>query len=72
MSRKKVKGEWQTTYYTVDAVFGDGTRIPLKEFQFPDGAHRWLQANAHRDFYPKRVYRLEMSSYIVEDFLAEQ
>lgn len=54
--------------YAVDAVFGDGKHVTLRDFKLARDAERWLQSQARCDFYPGRVYRLVITAFDVEDF----
>jgi len=46
--------------WAVEAVFSDGHRVILRDFAWLRPAQDWLIEHEGRDFYPGRVYRLDI------------
>jgi len=51
--------------WAVEAVFSDGSRVVLRYFHVLSVAQDWLELHEHRDYYPERIYRLEIRPYEV-------
>jgi hypothetical protein len=52
--------------YAVDAVFSDGQRVMLAAFTYAHLAGAWVDQHTGQDFYPGRVYRLEIVPFEVD------